>query len=224
MRVRMRIHRLGILVLLLEACARPDARTPAIDADSVRDFSGEQGRSGWTYGYWDSGEDADGRYAQAEDFRPLDAFGGEPSNGLGTHDGFTTGDLWTLATPEGRSYYTSVWASGGHPHGEPALAAVGGGEEHWAIRRWTSPSAGVVDVSGHYGRTMPWGTNWRGTVRVRVVADGRTVLDTEAADEREVYAFALEVSEGTLVDFMVGPDTEGRMGVTDFTAAIRSSL
>lgn len=193
----------------------------AIDADSVRDFSGEQGRRGWTYGYWDRSRDADGRYEQSQDFRRLNAFGAEPSNGLGTHDGFTVGNLWTVASSDGGSYYTSVWASGGHPHGEPAF--TDGGQEHWAIRRWTSPSAGVAEVSGYYGKTMPWGANWGGTVRVRIVVDGRTVLDAEADEHRESYTLALEVSEGTRVDFMLGPDPTGRMGVIDFTAAIRSS-
>lgn len=218
------------MLLLSCACVAPDAQTTAqaaaqvaaqpasvIDADSVRDFSGEQGAGGWSYGYWNRAQDNDARYDPSTDFRSFSDFGDDPINGLSSRSEFTTGKLWML---QDGVYYTSIWASGGHPNAAMALGNHAA-EEHWAVRRWTSPAAGTVEIAGHHGKTMPWGANWNGSVRVRIVVDGRVVLDAEADEQREVYAVEVEVGVGSRVDFMLGPGSGGSIGVIDFTATIR---
>lgn len=216
------------MVLLSCACVAPEAQTTAaqtatqtasvIVADSVSDFSGEQGERGWIYGYWNRSQDLDDRYDPSTDFRTFADFGDDPINGLSSRLEFTTGKMWML---QDGVYYTSIWASGGHPHAATALPDRAG-EEHWAIRRWTSTIADTVEIAGHHGKTMPWGANWNGSVRVRIVVDDRVVLDAEADEQRELYALEVEVGVGSRIDFMLGPGRGGSMGVIDFTAMIRS--
>lgn len=210
----------GCLVTISTINAGCSTSTPAaapIDADSVRDFSGTQGRNGWTYGTWDESADADGRYDPATDFRMLDNFGTDPINGLHGHPEFTTGELWYLE--DGRSY-TSLWAEGGHPHGRLDLGSYDRADQ-WAIRRWISPANGRVEIRGHAGKVMPWGENWGGTVRFRIVANDRIIFDAEAGDGGQAYAVSVDVTPGMPVDFLIGPGSA--IGASRFTATIEGT-
>ena len=208
---------LGLLVLgLLVAGARAPSGPESV-ADSVRDFSGQQGAGGWYYGYWARSTDTDDRYAPAADFELLPHFGRDPVNRLSGHEEFTTGPLWNLE--DGR-YYTSLWAEGGHPH-----AAMNWGRyeavEQWAVRRWVSAVEGPVTVRGHVGKVMPWGENWSGSVRTEIVVDGETVFSDEVDDGGRDYSVDVVLDLGSLVDFLIGPGTA--FGVVDFTATIQES-
>ncbi len=219
--------RLPGILLLACACAAPEPQISesrreaksagTIDADSVRDFSGEQGTGGWSYGYWNLGQDTDGRYQQRADFRAFATFGTDPINEFASRE-LVEGELWTL---KDGVYYTSIWANGGHPNAATALGNYAA-EEHWAVRRWTSPVAGAVKIAGHYGKSMPWGANWSGGAHVRIVVDDRVVLDAEADEQRVAYEVEAQLDEGSHVDFMLGPGRSGSIGVIDFTAMIRS--
>ncbi len=185
-------------------------------ANSVDDFSGQQGLNGWTYGYWDESTDADGKYDQASDFRLFSNFGIDPINGLSSHSEFTTGDLWYLE--DGR-YYTSLWAEGGHPHGAMDLGSYARANQ-WVVRRWTSTVNGRIEISGHAGKVMPWGENWVGSSSFLVVAGGDPVYETEVADGGQDYTVSAMVEVGTPVDFLIGPGSA--IGVMQFTASLKA--
>jgi hypothetical protein len=209
-------------VLLL--CASPSMGGPRssdppleVIADSVDDFSGDQGSKGWSYGYWSRSADSGGAYDQASDFRLLPHFGDDPINGLSSRTEFTTGELWNLL--DGR-YYTSLWATGGHPN-SPIQFGEHAGEEQWAVRRWVSTNRGPVTISGYAGKVMPWGENWDGGVEVRIVVDGETLYRAEVGDQRTDYALDTTLEVGSVVDFLMGPGPS--VGVVDFTATIGGS-
>ncbi len=219
------MNRIFATAAVLLLCASPsmgDQRSSepplAVIADSVDDFSGEQGAQGWSYGYWSRSVDSGGAYDQASDFRRLPHFGDDPINGLSGHTEFTTGKLWTL--DDGR-YYTSLWATGGHPN-SPAPLGEHAGEEQWAVRRWVSTTRGPVTISGYAGKAMPWGENWGGGVEVRIVVDGETLYRADIGDERTDYALAAALEVGSIVDFLMGPGPS--VGVVDFTATISGSV
>lgn len=184
-------------------------------ADSVDDFSGKQGLNGWTYGYWDEGKDADGKYDQSSDFRLFSSFGIDPINGLSLHSEFTTGELWFLE--DGR-YYTSLWAEGGHPHGTMNLGSYARANQ-WVVRRWTSTVKGSIEISGHAGKVMPWGENWGGSTKFLIVAGGDQVYEAEVDDGGQEYSVRAMVEAGTPVDFLIGPGTG--IGVMRFTARLK---
>jgi hypothetical protein len=188
-----------------------------IIADSIQDFSGRQGLNGWTYGYWDESGDVDGRYDQRRDLRMFRNFGADPINRLSGHAEFTTGDLWYLE--DGR-FYTSLWAEGGHPHGALDLGTYARAK-HWTVRRWASTVSGLIEIRGHAGKVMPWGENWDGSVKFRVVVDGNPVYEAEADDVGKEYSAIASVEVGTAVDFLIGPGTA--IGVSRFTAILRKS-
>ncbi len=210
---------LFVAMSVLAACglfvdSSADDSTPPL-ADSVADFGAEQGGRGWTYGYWDRTGDADGRYDPASDFHRLEHFGDDPRNGLSTHDGFTTGPLWYLE--DGR-YYTSLWAEGGHANSGVALGEYAAAEQ-WAVRRWTSRTAGIVSISGRAGKTMPWGANWGGECRGLIMVDGEVVLSTVLDEQEQDYEVVVRIREGSVVDLLIAPNSS--IGVVKFTATLR---
>lgn len=194
----------------------PPASTDIV-ADSVEDFSGTQGLNGWMYGYWDESADADGQYDQARDFRLFRNFGTDPINCLYGHTEFTTGKLWYLE--DGR-YFTSLWAEGGHPHGDLDLGTYAKARQ-WTVRRWVSTVSGRIEIRGHAGKVMPWGENWRGSVKFLVVVDGSRVYESEEDDGGQEYSVSATVKVGTPVDFLIGPGSA--IGVSRFTATLKST-
>lgn len=208
----------AIAVLLSAAlpsgCRGAPAHAPRTLADSVAQFSGEQGAHGWRYGYWDREHDVDGAYDPDADFELLPHFGVDPVNRLSGREEFHTGELWFL--DDGR-VFTSLWATGGHANGA-VLGPPYAPDEQWAVRRWTSDHAGPVTVSGHAGKTMPWGELWSGEVAVRVVVDGETLHTASVGAEREPFRFDTELREGSHVDLLLGPAPS--VGVADFAMTV----
>jgi hypothetical protein len=187
---------------------------PRVVADSVREFSGQQGANGWFYGYWDRSADRDDTYDPATDFALLRHFGRDPKNGLMGHSGFTTGELWNLE--DGR-FYTSLWAEGGHPHGKLNLGSYAQAE-HWVVRRWVSTVAGEVTIRGQAGKVMPWGENWTGGVQALLVVDGKPLFRADLGNNETAYAIEATVRVGSRVDFLLRPNPS--IGVMKFTATI----
>ena len=182
--------------------------------DSVAEFSHEQGKNGWQYGYWDLSTDADGKYNQSTDFKLFKNFGTDVRNGLSRRTEFTIGEVWYLE--DGRSY-TSLWAKGGH-----ANSAIGPANystaEQWATRRWISDASGTVTISGHAGKVMPWGANWSGECRATIIVDGEVVFSTVMDEHGLDYSVAIKVQEKSMVDFLIAPNPS--IGVVTFTATI----
>ncbi len=191
------------------------AELPVVIANSVTEFSGEQGKNGWRYGFWDRSIDTDGKYTQASDFKMLEHFGRDVRNGLSQHSDFTTGKLWFLE--DGRSY-TSLWAEGGHANSKMKFGDYDAAEQ-WAVRRWISNASGTVTIAGRVGKVMPWGANWKGECRAIIVVDGEIVLSTVMDEHGLDYAVAAKIREKSVVDFLIAPDPS--IGVVTFTAAIR---
>jgi len=192
------------------------SQSSMVVADSVAGFSGKQGTNGWSYGYWDRSAGPDKSYSQITDFQLLKHFGVDPINRLSSRPEFTTGQLWTL---QDGTYYTSLWAEGGHPNSAMQLGQHHPAE-HWVARRWVSTVDGPVTISGHAGKVMPWGENWVGGCQALIVVDGETVLSAAMDNRGTDYSINATVRVGSLVDFLIGPGPT--VGVTKFTATIRT--
>lgn len=183
-------------------------------ADSVRDFSAEQGANSWTYGYWDRTATAGKEYDQKKDFQLLKHFGDDPINGLSQRSEFTTGKLWYLE--DGR-YFTSLWADGGHANSSMKLGRVEE-VEHWAVRRWVSPVESSAKLTGQVGKVMPWGKNWKGDCRALIVVDGNIVFSAAMDNDGKDYSIDVDLFKGSTIDFLIGPGPS--IGVTKFTAKV----
>lgn len=111
---------LGISAMCISlSFIRPcDAITISI-ADSVSDFSGTQGASGWYYGYYTSPNNSSSFVQMTFD---------------------TANNLWQESTT--RPPYTVLYPDGGHPNG------ANNGNEHWAVRRWQSNISDEATISG----------------------------------------------------------------------------
>jgi hypothetical protein len=210
---------LAVCSLLTTGCHNASPRSSQVVADSISEFSGEQGANGWSYGYWDYTADTDKSYNQATDFQLLRQFGSDPINQLSTRPELGTGKLWTL---QDGVYYTSLWAGGGHPNGILDLGAHTQ-VEHWAVRRWVSTANGPVTISGHAAKVLA--TNWGGGIQTRIVVDGTTVFSAAIDNQGTDYSVKAEVHRGSRVDFLIGPGLPDAyaVGVTEFTATIRGT-
>lgn len=216
---RSRAIPLVIVVMLASICCSGQASSAQSVADvianSVTEFSGEQGKDGWYFGYWDRSVDIDGKYDQSSDFKMLKNFGNDVRNGLKAHSEFTTGELWFLE--DGR-FYTSLWAKGGHPNSPTQLGNYAASEQ-WAVRRWVSDESGFVTISGHAGKLMPWGAKWGGECRAIIIVDGKTVLSTVMDEHGLDYAVVVKLREKSVVDFLIAPDPS--IGAVTLTATLR---
>jgi hypothetical protein len=208
---------LALLLLPVAGCQSAALPRSELVADSVSEFSGEQGAKGWFYGYWDRATDADAAYDPATDFQLLKHFGTDPINQISGRSEFTVGELWYL---QDGLYYTSLWAEGGHPNSAMKFGAQAAAE-HWVVRRWVSTIAGSVIISGRAGKTMPWGQNWSGGVRALITVDGDEVFSANVDDGGSAYSVEARVRVGSHVDFLIGPNPS--VGVIDFTGRIRST-
>jgi len=92
-------------------------------ADSVREYSDEQGKFGWRYGYFDMNI-ADGQFLEM-DF----VYGLWKAN----HDRFWTALFFSSETPNG-------------------LISTKESREHWVVRRWSGDYEGRVHISGRVGK------------------------------------------------------------------------
>ncbi len=174
-------------------------------ADSIADFSGRQGQAGWFYGYWNAGADADGRYAPATDFTPFPW--GQGGAGPGN---FWDGARWKWF--DGDPPFTELNATGARPNG------ANNGALHWAVRRWVSPVADRVRITGTLNNPA---VNGDGVVG-RILVDGVEVFAGAVNGSSMPYDVQAEVTEGAAVDFAIDPGPAGNdLGDgTAFTARI----
>lgn len=183
-------------------------------ADSVEQFSNQQGAKGWSYGFWDQSSDQD--YHQETDFQLLKHFGDDRKNGLSGRSEFTTGKLWYL---EDGQFFTSLWAEGGHANSPMKLGNYAAAK-HWAVRRWVSSTTSSCTVRGRIGKVMPWGKNWTGHCRARIIVDGKEMFSEIMDEDGQDYSVEVDLKQGSLVDFLIGP--EQGIGVMLFTARIEN--
>lgn len=198
------------------AADKPPDTAARVIADSVEQFSDQQGANGWSYGYWDQSSDQD--YRQEADFQLLKHFGDDRKNGLSGRSEFTTGKLWYL--DDGR-FFTSLWAEGGHANSPMKLGEYVAAK-HWAVRRWESSATSSCTIRGRIGKVMPWGKNWGGHCRARIIVDGKEVYSAIMDEDGQDYSVKVSLKQGSLVDFLIGP--EPSIGVMQFTAKIESRV
>lgn len=174
-------------------------------ADSVAEFSGNQGENGWFYGYQEGG----GIYDPGTDFV---AFTG--GAGQGTWNGSTqqwTGTLWDLNIASSAPW-TSLGASGVHPNDSNP------GPEHYTIRRWVSDRSGMHTITGQFYNTNAGGDGTTG----RVFHEGVEIFAEVSDGGPKAFSIERTLGVGDRIDFMVdnGPfDADGADG-TQQTAVI----
>ena len=170
-------------------------------ADSEADFSGTQGASGWTHGYYDLTADADGTYAAA-DFRPFP-------------DDYFNGRTWDW--PAGNPPWTELGALDVHPNGDNNAI------EHWVVRRYTIPFDGDVVVEWMVRKVNPNGGGVTGTL----IYDDET-LDSAALRGDDVAGVTRQqiianARAGATLDLAVTPvDRDGQ--TQDFSDGSASRL
>jgi hypothetical protein len=155
-------------------------------ADSQTDYSKEQGRNGWSYGYMagkgdgkGDGKGPSGPYTD-DDFQPM--------NNVQTMWGY----VW-----QSPAKYNEQSQSNSHP-GDLDGRIV------WAVRRWTCTQAGTVRISGFFSH----GKEGDGTGG-RVLVDGVQVYSGLVGGpnrgDRIDYAVTVPVNAGSLIDIAVTP-------------------
>ena len=179
-----------------------------IVADSITEYSGQQGSNHWYYGYWQKTGDADGSYDPQREFRLMPRYGAIQFQG-------------SLAWDISGNYWTGLTAVGGHPNG----VVTSGGRaqvEHWAIRRWVSPVAGGIIVTGLLSKfNTAGGDGIVGTILV----DGTSVFTRQIGATDGVgikYSVQTAVNIGSIVEFVItpGPAANDQIDGTRFSGTI----
>jgi hypothetical protein len=127
-----------------------ETAAPVLIADSVADFSGEQGLNNWFYGYYNKTRDLNGKYAASEFVqfaRDQGPFGSA---------NFWTGKDWDWFN--GNPPWDEIGPTFMHPNG------INNGEEHWAIRRWMNTFNGTISIDWHLAKQDPNGSGVTGQV------------------------------------------------------------
>ena len=167
-------------------------------ADSVAEFSGQQGANGWRYGY----HQGLGAYNPSVDFIPFT--GGE---GQGEWNGSSqqwTGSIWDLQTAS-TSPWTSVGSSGVHPNDSNP------GPRHAVIRRWTSDVSGMHSISGYFNNTSSSGDGTTG----RIFHNSTEIFSAISDGNNQSVGLLVDLSQGDTLDFYVdvgAADSDGSDG------------
>lgn len=183
-------------------------------ADSVAEFTGNQGGNGWFYGYWDKKADGDGAYS-ADDFT---AFPRGTGNALNSTN-YWNGTLWDI--PAGNPPWTELSASGGHPSAENGNTSQA---IHWAVRRYVSETNGALRITGTLAASGVNGTCGDGTIG-RIFVDGVEVFQRAVHGLSVGYSIVVNANLGSKIDFVIdaGAANNDFCDATVFTAVIRTS-
>ena len=157
------------------------AETPRPDrliANSLRDFSGEQGKGGWSYGYV-----------------------GNDKNGSAPYDPAKTLPMKWLPLP---GDWANVWTGPGKYFSLGEEGGSGGvieGGQGWAVLRWSSDRSGRVHITA-----SPRASVQGDGIGVKVYADGRELFgQLLPPGTGATVDLVTEVSQGTRLDFVVTP-------------------
>lgn len=184
---------------VLNPTPTPQSFTPdTLITDSVKDFSDEQGKNNWFYGYMES------PFQTLSDFKLM-----EENNEDGT---------WFVKE---NVFWTAITSQTLHPQGE----VTSGGRtplEQWAVRRWESDFNGDINISGVFEKFNTGGGD--GTSGF-IYVDGVNVWEKQIAFDGGVnYEINTSVKNGSKVDFVLTPgvNSDDRNDTTKFTALIIS--
>jgi hypothetical protein len=175
-------------------------------ADSVADFSLEQGKLGWQYGY---------------DLGSLDSFTLMTRISTVVAYAPATKDVWDCWANE-ETHWTQVFQLGAHPNGtdtsppSPSLLQR-------AVRRWLSDFSGAVIISGELAK-IDVALEPSNGVDASVYVDG-ALLFTQYVSGQDGGGLSYEVKtmlhEGSTVDFVLDPhDGDDHHDLTRFTGII----
>lgn len=162
-------------------------------ADSATDFSATQGLNGWTYGFFNAGQ-APGANYLAGSFVAFDTFNAADSS-------------WQASAAQvgaDNNVYLAVDVGGGHPTG------IGPDDQDsiiWAVRRYTSNTAGLVDLSYHLRKRNTTNLD-AGGITGHIFVDGVEMLDQFIANADGVgvqNTLAILVKVGSVIDLAIDP-------------------
>ena len=175
-------------------------------ADSVADFSGEQGKQGWSYLYYISSKDGTGTYAP-EDAQPM-KWGSKSGN---------ANDLWNAPF----TYFTLGPESA-------KSRVVEGDYQGWAVRRWTSDQDGEIEISGSVKCTAKAGDAGSAGdgIGLKIFLGGKELLNKLLAPQESVdLQLRTPVRKGSTVDFAVtpGPGLNALFDGSQFHVMIRKA-
>lgn len=188
---------------------------PAVVADSVSEFSGNQGSNNWFYGYWDKTSDTNGIYDPTNDFVAFP----RGTNNVLSDTNFWDGTKWDWRASGAPAIELS--SLGGSPsgnNGNPALT------NHWAIRRWVSETNGRLRITGTLACNSQGGTCGDGTIG-RILVDGVEVFQRVVFGTSVGYSIIVNANVGSLIDFVIdaGAANNDLCDSTTFTATIRTA-
>ncbi len=187
-------------------------------ADSVAEFSENQGQDGWTFGYYDVREDVEngnGDY-DVSDMIPFlnDGSGVISTDGtVGAWKSSTnhwSGSKWDLL--DNNAAGAGPWTEVTNVSGHPAANGQGTPEVHWAVRRWVSDFDGDVRISGLLNNVSASGDGVVG----RIFLDGEEIWSETSNGSNVLFEVdLLELSSGSILDFAIDPDGAGVLNPLD---------
>ena len=187
---------------------------PTLLADSVTEFSGNQGGASWFYGYYDKKADANGNY-EAGDFTPFPRGTGNTLNSTN----YWSGTQWDW--PAGNPPWTELTAGGGHPSGDNGIPA---NAVHWAVRRYVSETNGLLRITGTLASQNANGTCGDGVIG-RIFVDGVEVFSRPVLFQSAGYSIVVSANLGSTIDFAIdsGNANNDFCDATTFTAVVRQT-
>jgi hypothetical protein len=180
------------------ACFGENPFEDCVVADTVDDFTDEQGGNGWWYGYWDAANDPDGRYDPASDFKEME---------------YCRLNTWL---PAGRCDADPEWTqnlSHGLQHAEtnPVLELP--------VRRWVSDVSGpaTLMLEHHCGGRSGDGT------RALLLLNGAEIWQNVAlAGATAVEAtLQVELEQGSLIEQLIHPRQSQDEDMSYFSIIVR---
>ena len=187
-------------------------------ADSLSEFSSTQGQDSWRYGFFNAGA-APGAAYTSGDFVAFDTFD-------------VAATRWAASAAQVGSQnniFLSLDSAGGHPNG---IGPDAQDSIIWAVRRYTSEVAGVIDLNYHLRKRNISNPNGGG-ITGHIFVDGVELLDQFIANLDGIGTqgvLSVAVNVGTLIDFAIDPTGttsardpsihNARADGTDFTARI----
>ena len=185
--------------------------SPTLIADSIAEFSGNQGGNGWFYGYWDKKADGDAIYA-ASDFIPFPRGTGNVLAGTN----FWNGSKWDF--PATDPSLVELTAGGGQPSAENGNINL---PVQWAIRRYVSETNGQLRITGTLACQSLNGLCGDGVVG-RIFVDGAQVFSRPVKFSSEGYSIVVAANLGSTIDFVIdaGAANNDFCDTTTFTAKV----
>lgn len=201
------------------------ATAGVVAADSVADFSGVQGQGGWHYGWYNLEDLSVGDAGVSTSTASFNQFAHYDSGtgwwAIDPHS--ASGDQGGGATPGSYAVITATKMHGNAPF--PAGNVVA--EEQWAARRWISDIAGTLTLQGHIAHDDYQQPMVGNGSEAHILVDGVSVYSFDVAFQDFVgtnFDFDIAVSEGSVIDFVLGAKGDPLFDATVFTARMTTTV